>query len=103
MRGLRSNRVGLYLVAAAVFVFVPRLSAQSLRPETQPSAVTRDASKPAPALATESAARVGVSRVRTSATASAAAAAQPSDNTVKWAIIIGAAVLAALLIVALAD
>lgn len=79
------------------------LSAQAARPETALNAVPQEAAKPAPALATEAAARRGVARERAPATVSATAVAQPSENTVKWAIIIGVAVLAALLIVALAD
>lgn len=56
-----------------------------------------------PVLATEAAARSGIARAEVRTDARAAVAAQPSENTVRWAIIIGVAVLAALLIVALAD
>ncbi|CAN5141962.1 hypothetical protein BH23GEM2_BH23GEM2_06000 [soil metagenome] len=54
-------------------------------------------------LVTDEAARVGVERTKSSENASASAAQITTDPTMRWVIIIGIAVVAALLIVALAD
>ena len=56
-----------------------------------------------PVLATESAARAGVARTDVRTEARTSAAAQPSDNTMRWGIILLIALAAAVLIVALAD
>jgi hypothetical protein len=66
-------------------------------------AENRPAQTVAPVLATESAARTGVARTEVRTDARAAAAAQPSDNTMRWGIILLIALAAAVLIVALAD
>ena len=94
---------GLSLVAAAtVYLAGQPLSAQATQQATEISAASQEVSPPAPVLATEAAARVGVTRA--TAPANAPAAAQmTTDPTMKWVLIIGIAALAVLLIVTLAD
>lgn len=111
------KRVSRYLVlslaGAAIFSLTAgELSAQTSAPVERPALVS-DAVPPAPAstpaaaeatvLVTDEAARVGVERVKSSENASSSAAQITTDPTMRWVIIIGIAVVAALLIVALAD
>jgi hypothetical protein len=99
----RSILYGLSLVAAAVFCLVGQpLAAQGTQQSTEVSAAARDISPAAPALATEAAARVGVTRAKADANAPAAAQ-MTTDPTMKWVLIIGIAALAVVLILALAD
>ena len=88
----RMSLVAVTLFALAGSAGAQQVTSQNAAPEVRQTA---------PVLATESSARVGISRAKSEA--ALVAAEQPSDNTVKWAIIIGVAVVAALLIVALAD
>lgn len=111
------KRVSRYLVlslaGAAIFSLATgELSAQTSTPVQ--AAFVHDAVPPAPVsappaaaeakvLVTDEAARVGVERTKSSENASASAAQITTDPTMRWVIIIGIAVVAALLIVALAD
>ena len=100
----------LSLAGAAIFSLAAEsLPAQSATPADN-SALVREAVPPAPptaaeakVLVTDQAAQVGIQRAKSSENASASGAQITSDPTMKWVIIIGVAVLAALLIVALAD
>lgn len=112
------KRISRYLVlslaGAAMFSFTAAgVSAQAAAPVDGTSLV-RDAVPPSPAsampaaaeaklLVTDEAARVGVERTKSSENASTSAAQITTDPTMRWVIIIGIAVVAALLIVALAD
>jgi hypothetical protein len=108
------KRISRYLVlsiaGAAIFsLAAENLPAQSSAPVDN-AALVREAVPPAPASATEAkvlvtdqAAQVGIQRAKSSEAASASGAQITTDPTMKWVIIIGVAVLAALLIVALAD
>lgn len=99
----RSILYGLSLVATAVVCLAGQpLAAQGTQQTTEISAAARDVSPAAPALATEAAARVGVTRAKADANAPAAAQ-MTTDPTMKWVLIIGIAALAVLLIVTLAD
>jgi hypothetical protein len=99
----RSILCGLSLVSAAVFCLAAQpLSAQGTQQTTEIGAAARDVAPTAPALATEAAARVGVTRAKADANAPAAAQ-MTTDPTMKWVLIIGIAALAVLLIVTLAD
>jgi len=100
----------LSLAGAAIFSLAAEsLPAQSATPADNP-ALVREAVPPAPAtaaeakvLVTDQAAQVGIQRVKSNESASASAAQITTDPTMRWIIIIGVAVVAALLIVALAD
>jgi len=108
------KRISRYLVlslaGAAIFsIAAETLPAQSSTQVDNP-ALVREAAPPAPAtaaeakvLVTDQAAQVGIQRAKSTENASASAAQITTDPTMKWVIIIGVAVLAALLIVALAD
>jgi hypothetical protein len=61
-----------------------------------------DAAQATQVLATEAASRLGISRAEAAADAKAPAMQQQSE-TMKWIIILGVAVLAAILIMAVAD
>ena len=99
----RSILYGLSLVAAAVVTLTAQpLAAQGTQQTNEISAAVRDVSPAAPALATEAAARVGITRANADANAPAAAQ-MTTDPTMKWVLIIGIAALAVLLIVTLAD
>jgi hypothetical protein len=99
----RSILYGLSLVAAAVLCLAGQpLAAQGTQQTTEISAAARDASPVTPALATEAAARVGVTRAKADANAPAAAQ-MTTDPTMRWVLIIGIAALAVVLILALAD
>jgi hypothetical protein len=112
------KRISRYLVLslAGVTMFSiagAELSAQTSAPVDGPSLVgeavpltptsTAPAAAEAKVLVTDEAARVGVERTKSSENASTAAAQITTDPTMRWVIIIGIAVVAALLIVALAD
>lgn len=97
--------VAACLVAQPATAQVAQHSGSAAPAVALPSAPSVEAGNEAtvsPVLATESAARAGVARaeVRTEARATAA---QPSDNTMRWGIILLIALAAAVLIVALAD
>lgn len=100
----------LSLAGAAIFsAAAESLPAQSATPADN-AALVREAVPPAPAtaaeakvLVTDQAAQVGIQRVKSNENASASAAQITTDPTMRWIIIIGIAVVAALLIVALAD
>lgn len=97
----RSVLSRLSMTAAVVVSLAGAPLAAQGKPQAQQPVVTREA--PASALVREASARLGVSRTEVAANEKTAAAAQQQSETMKWAIIIGVAVLAALLIVALAD
>ena len=97
----RHIRASLIAVAAFSLVGSP-LAAQSAREGSPPAEVKRDGAQATQILATEAAARLGVSRAKEAADAKAPAMQQQSE-TMKWIIILGVAVLAALLIMAVAD
>ena len=90
------------LIAVAVFSLVASpLAAQSARQGSPPAEVKRDGAQVTQVLATEAAARLGVSRSESKAPLTAPAMQQ--SETMKWIIILGVAVLAAILIMAVAD
>lgn len=97
----RHIRASLIAVAAFSLMGSP-LAAQSARAGSPPAEVKRDGAQATQILATEAAARLGVSRAKEAADAKAPAMQQQSE-TMKWIIILGVAVLAALLIMAVAD
>jgi hypothetical protein len=94
-------RASLIAVAALSLAGSP-LAAQSARGGSPPAEVARDGAKATQILATEGAARLGVSRAESKAEANAAAM-QTEGQMVRW-IVIGAVVLLALVVVlAIAD
>lgn len=97
----RQMRATLIAVAAFTLVASP-VAAQSAREGSPPAPVRVDGAKATHVLATEAAARLGISRSEASADAKAPAMQQRSE-TMKWIIILGVAVLAAVLIMAVAD
>ncbi|MCR4338846.1 MAG: hypothetical protein NUW01_03050 [Gemmatimonadaceae bacterium] len=97
----RQMRVSLIAVAAFTLVASP-LAAQSAREGSPPAEVRNDGAKVTQVLATEAAARLGISRAEAAADAKAPAMQQQSE-TMKWIIILGVAVLAAILIMAVAN
>ena len=97
----RHMRASLIAVAAFSLMGSP-LAAQSAREGSPPAEVRTDGAKATQVLATEAAARLGISRAEAAANAKAPAAMQQSE-TMKWIIILGVAVLAAILIMAVAD
>lgn len=97
----RHMRASLIAVAAFSLMGSP-LAAQSAREGSPPAEVKIDGAKATQVLATEAAARLGISRAEAAADAKAPAMQQRSE-TMKWIIILGVAVLAALLIMAVAD
>lgn len=97
----KHTRASLIAVAAFTLLASP-LAAQSAREGSPPAEVKRDGAQVTHVLATEAAARLGVSRVESKEMVNAAAAEQQSE-TMKWIIILGVAVLAAVLIMAVAD
>lgn len=96
----RHIRASLIAVAAFSLVSSP-LAAQSAREGSPPAEVRRDGAQATQVLATEAAARLGISRAEAAVDAKAPAMQQHSE-TVKWLIILGVAVLAAILIMAVA-
>ena len=97
----RHIRASLIAVAAFSLVGSP-LAAQSARTGSPPAEVKRDGAQATQILATDAAARLGISRAEAAVDAKAPAMQQQSE-TMKWIIILGVAVLAALLIMAVAD
>ena len=97
----RHTRASLIAVAAFSLVGSP-LAAQSAHEVSPPADVKRDGAQATQVLATEAAARLGVSRAEAAADAKAPAMQQQSE-TMKWIIILGVAVLAAILIMAVAN
>jgi hypothetical protein len=112
------KRISRYLVlslagAAMLSLAAGEVAAQVSTP-VQGTALVSDAVPPTPdnkataaadakVLVSDEAARVGVERTKSSENAAAPAAQITTDPTMRWVIIIGIAVVAALLIVALAD
>jgi len=94
-------RASLIAVAAFSLLGSP-LAAQSARAGSPPAAVKVDGAQATQVLATEAASRLGISRAEAAADAKAPAMQQQSE-TMKWIIILGVAVLAAILIMAVAD
>jgi len=94
-------RASLIAVAAFSLIGSP-LAAQSARQGSPPADVKRDGAQATQVLATDAAARLGISRSEASAAAKAPAM-QSQGETMRWIIIIGVAVLAALLIMAIAN
>lgn len=97
----RQMRASLIAVAAFTLMASP-LAGQSAREGSPPAEVRNDGAKATQVLATDAAARLGISRTEAAADAKAPAMQQQSE-TMKWIIILGVAVLAALLIMAVAD
>jgi hypothetical protein len=104
----------LSLAGAAIFSLTTGELAAQISAPVDGAALLSDAVPPAPAitatttaeakvLVTDEAARVGLERAKSPENASASAAQITTDPTMRWVIIIGIAVVAALLIVALAD
>ena len=96
----RQMRASLIAVAAFTLMASP-LAAQSARAGSPPAEVRNDGAKATQVLTTEAAARLGISR--TEAAANTKAPAMQQSETMKWVIILGVAVLAAILIMAVAD
>lgn len=97
----RHMRASLIAVAALSLAGSP-LAAQSAREGSPPAAVKRDGAQATQILATEGAARLGISRVESKAEAKAAAM-QTEGQMVRW-IVIGAVILLAVVVVlAVAD
>ena len=96
----RHTRASLIALAAFSLIGSP-LAAQSARAGSPPAEVKRDGAQATQILATEAAARLGISRSEASAELKAPAMQQRSE-TMKWLIILGVAVLAAVLIMAVA-
>ena len=91
------------LVAAVVLTMsASPVAAQSATETPPPAEVKVDGAQATQVLATEAAARLGVSRVESKEALKASGAEQQSE-TMKWIIILGVAVLAAILIMAVAD
>lgn len=90
------------LVIAAIFALGSPVSAQSAREGSPPAEVKRDGAQATQVLATEGAARLGISRSETAREANDAAM-QTQGQMVRW-IVIGAVVLLAVIaILAVAD
>ena len=97
----RHMRASLIAVAALSLAGSP-LAAQSARQGSPPAEVARDGAKATQILATEGAARLGISRVEAKAGRNAAAM-QSEGQMVRW-IVIGAVILLAVVVVlAVAD
>ena len=94
-------RASLIAVAAFTLVASP-LAAQSARNGSPPAEAKIDGAKATQVLTTEAAARLGISQAEATVDAKAPAMQQQSE-TMKWIIILGVAVLAAILIMAVAD
>lgn len=92
----RHMRASLIAVAALSLAGSP-LAAQSARQGSPPAEVARDGAKATQILATEAAARLGVSRAEAKVE-NKAAAMQSEGQMVRW-IVIGAVVLLALVVV----
>lgn len=99
---MQSHRRASLIAVAAFSLVASPLAAQSARDGSPPAEVKLDGAKATQILATDAAARLGISRSEASATAKAPALQQQSETT-KWIIILGVAVVAALLILAVAD
>jgi len=97
----RHMRASLIAVAAFSLMGSP-VGAQSAREGSPPAEIRNDGAKATQILTTEAAARLGISRAEAAANAKAPAMQQQSE-TMKWLIVLGVAVLAALLIVAVAN
>ena len=95
-------RASLIAVAAFSLAGSPLAAQSALQGSTSPVAVKQDGARATQVLATEGAARLGISRAEAAADAKAPAMQQQSE-TMKWIIILGVAVLAAILIMAVAD
>ena len=96
----RHTRTSLIALAAFSLIGSP-LAAQSAREGSPPAEVKRDGAQTTQILATEAAARLGISR--SEAAADAKAPVMQQGETMKWIIILGVAVLAAILIMAVAN
>lgn len=97
----RHMRVSLIAVAALSLAGSP-LAAQSGRQGSPPAEVKRDGAQATQILATETAARLGVSRSEARAEANAPAM-QTQGQTVRWIVIVSVIVLAAIVLIAIAD
>ncbi len=97
----RHMRVSLIAVAALSLAGSP-LAAQSARQGTPPTEVRRDGAQATQILATDAAARLGVSRSEARAEASAPAM-QTQGQMVRWIVIFSVIVLAAVVLIAVAN
>ena len=98
----RHMRASLIAVAALSLAGSPLAAQSALQGSTPPAEVRNDGARATQVLATESAARLGISRVEAKAE-NKAAAMQSEGQMVRW-IVIGAVVLLALVVVlAIAD
>ncbi len=97
----RHTRASLIALAAFSLIGSP-LAAQSAREGSPPAEVKRDGAQATQILATDAASRLGINRGEASADLKAPAMQQQSETT-KWLIILGVAVLAAVLIMAVAN
>lgn len=97
----KHTRASLIAVAAFALLASP-VAAQSAREGSPPAEVKRDGAQVTHVLATEAAARLGISRAESRAEAKGSEM-QAQSETMKWLIILGVAAVAALLIVTLAD
>lgn len=97
----RHMRASLIALAAFSLIGSP-LSAQAAREGSPPAEVKRDGAQATQVLATDAAARLGITRAESVSDAKVPAM-QARSETMKWIIILGVAVLAAVLIMAVAD
>lgn len=97
----RHMRVSLIAIAALSLAGSP-LAAQSARQGSPPAGVKRDGAQATQILATETAARLGVSRSKARAEANAPAM-QTQGQAVRWIVIVGVILLAAIVLLAVAN
>lgn len=98
----RHMRASLIAVAALSLAASPLAAQSALQGSTPPAEVRNDGARATQALTTESAARLGVSRIEAKAERNAAAM-QTEGQMVRW-IVIGAVILLAVVVVlAVAD
>jgi hypothetical protein len=97
----RHMRASLVALAALLFAGSP-LAAQSARAGSPPAEVARDGAKATQILATDAAARLGVSRAESKAEANAAAM-QTEGQMVRWIVIGAVILLAVVVLLAVAD
>lgn len=94
-------RASLIAVAALSLAGSP-LAAQAAREGSPPAEVKRDGTQATQVLATEAAARLGVTRAEAKADAKAAPM-QTQAETMRWIVVIGVIVLAAIVLLAVAN
>lgn len=97
----RHMRASLIAVAALSLAGSP-LAAQSARQGSPPAEVARDGAKATQILATEAAARLGVSRAEAKAE-NKAAAMQSEGQMVRWIVVGAVILLAVIVLLAVAD